>query len=651
MNQDQDLNQSDDLPNSNQSAGLPPANDVTIWRFAFLGLLVVGVILYIYQSWVAIHTLRSPMDEGSFVVKGLAFASGKYAPYQPDGFWLNKMPLSFLIPGWVLQFFEPGIAATRYFALVISILFLAGMYLMIRRETNLFLAVGALWIYALNPIAIKTYATATSQGLAACLLVWSLFFFFGKDRKSWQIVVGSGLASLVVLTRENLLPVLFFVWIYIFIRYRKSFWLAVTASLIPLVFFHILYYPEIFKNWITWIPSQTIRTTISAWIGVDSLNDHAAIDTDPLIFSRIVSFLEGIRTYLVIFLGSALGLLALNRKVKMKRCFEMLSLMALFIILVGLHAWASIGKSYCIYCFQNYLSFFIVIGVLILAIAIEETPWRDLPHPAMLFSWVWGLILVTIPFSSYKDFYTSNVFKWIHENFWNLPIPRVKNFHILDGTTTLQSMIINKFRLDIEQALKVIIPIFTLIVLILGVLLIAAFLFWRIKRTKCRTSAAKCWNHALQVSFAAVFMLSPTMFGGNASFAYQCQNNVFNSINQAGATLRELIPPGSSVDWRGTDTSILLLYPHNLTIYPPEINNYYSYSDNLDSKLLLKNGKWNAELSRQWFENSDFLIMDSRSQLKPDDVQLGDYYSRVGEDIILYSCSGESFWLKVYRKK
>lgn len=651
MNQDKNLN-----PSANKSKFMPSTHgatkgDARIVNSLLIGLMVVGGILFLYQSLVAIYTLRSPMDEGSFILKGLAFVRGQYIPYQPYGFWVNKMPLSFLIPGWVLHFFDPGITAARYFALFVSLLFLIGTFLLIRRETNLYLAVAAEWIFALHPIIIKTFATATSQGLAACLLVWSLYFFFGKNRKSWQITIGSILTAMLILTRENLLPVLLFLWIYVFVRYRKSFWLALAASLIPLIFFHILYFPEIMKNWITWIPSQTIREAISGWIGVDTLNDHSAMSTDQLIFSRIVSFLEGIRTYLVIFVGSTLGFLAINRKNKVKRRFEILSLMTLFMFLVGLHAWASIGKSYCIYCFQNYLSFFIVIGVLILALAFEETRWRNLQHPAWVFLLLLGGILLTLPLSSYKDFYTSSVFKWIHEHFWNLPIVRIRDFRILEGTSTLQSMVINKFHLDIEQALKVIIPAFTLFALMLIVLLVAAIIFWLIQRQTGRNSPAACWNRAILVLFVATFLLLPTMFGGNATFAYQCQNNVINSINQAGLTLREIIPPGSSVDWRGTETSILLMYPQNLIIYPPEINNYYSYSDNVDSDILLKNGKWNAELSRKWFENSDFLIMDSRSTLKPDDVQLDDYYNQVGEAIPLYECNNETFWIKVFRKK
>ena len=147
-----------------------------------------------------------------------------------------------------------------------------------------------------------------------------------------------------------------------------------------------------------------------------------------------------------------------------------------------------------------------------------------------------------------------------------------------------------------------------------------------------------------------VLLLSPTMLVGNSTFVYQCQNNIFTSLGAAGEKLKEIIPAESSIDWRAPNANILLLNFPDAIIYPPQLNGYYSYIQNPDSDLALKNGRWTPQLSRLWFENSDFLILDSQSKLLPDDVQLKDYYQEIEEGIPLYDCGKETFTIRVFKK-
>ena len=46
------------------------------------GLALLGGFVYLYQSWLYAHTQNSVLDEGSYLVKGFLFATGKYWPYQ-----------------------------------------------------------------------------------------------------------------------------------------------------------------------------------------------------------------------------------------------------------------------------------------------------------------------------------------------------------------------------------------------------------------------------------------------------------------------------------------------------------------------------------------------------------------------------------------
>lgn len=607
--------------------------------------------LYTLQTWWAIHTLRSPMDEGAFIYKGLAYASGQFSPYQPYSFWLSKMPFSYLIPGWVLQFFTPGIANTRYFAMALSLLFLLGLFLLLHRESNLYLALACIWVLALNPALIKTYAVANSQGLAACILIWSFYFFYGQRRQPWQIAVGALLAAILVVTRENLLPVLLFVWIYTFVRYRKSFWLAIFASLLPLVLVHAIFFPNIFANWFSWVPSNSLRVALYRLLQIDQLTDHRLNTGNPLVFSRITAFMEGIRTYLVIFLGVLLGWAAyLGNRIKQRR-FDFYSLLTLFGLLVVMHAWASVGKDYCIYCFQNYLAFFIALGLLLIAMAASQNGAQLLKHPfwLLLFSLIGAG--VSVVFSTFKDFYKTSLFEWMYENLWKFPLPRMQAFRRLEGSTDLKSLLINKFGWEVDVSLKVIYPMISMLLLMVLIFLVAAFIFWLFQRKLALRNQSLFWNRALLALFVLTLLLSPTMLVGNGRFVYQCQNDVFVSLEAAGQQLRTLIPAGSSLDWRATDATILLLDLPDVRTYPPQLNGYYSYIENDNADLALKNGRWTPALSREWLQTSDFLVLDSHTKVQPNDVQLGDYYSQAGEGIYLYSCGEETYWLTVYRKK
>ena len=76
-------------------------------------------------------------------------------------------------------------------------------------------AAAALWALALNPVGIKTYSQAISQVLVACVLVWVCAFTLGRERKNAELVMGAALAGGLILIRENMLPVLPFILLYI----------------------------------------------------------------------------------------------------------------------------------------------------------------------------------------------------------------------------------------------------------------------------------------------------------------------------------------------------------------------------------------------------------------------------------------------------
>jgi len=179
-------------------------------------LAILGGILYAAQSWAYAHTQSSILDEGAYLLKGYLFATGKYTPFQEYGPWSNHMPFSFLIPGYAQIIFGPGLRTGRYFAFAIGLVTLLGIWMLARRLGNRWWAVVAVWLVALNIPLIKTFSVMASQGLVACMFVWVLVLALGKQRPTWQILLGTALAGLMMLTRINLTPVLPLLILYIF---------------------------------------------------------------------------------------------------------------------------------------------------------------------------------------------------------------------------------------------------------------------------------------------------------------------------------------------------------------------------------------------------------------------------------------------------
>ena len=112
----------------------------------------LGVLLYVLQSSLYIHQIIPTLDEGGYLYKGYLFATGVYKPYQDFGPLTNKMPLSFLIPGWVQAVFGPGLRSGRYFAIFLGVLMLLGLWLAVRRLSGHWWAAAVVWAVAIDPI-------------------------------------------------------------------------------------------------------------------------------------------------------------------------------------------------------------------------------------------------------------------------------------------------------------------------------------------------------------------------------------------------------------------------------------------------------------------------------------------------------------------
>ena len=186
----------------------------------FIGLFLgVVVLIFLFLAFTFAHQLPSRVDEGSFLIKGYYYITGRYKPFQDYGPWTNNMPLAYYIPGLAQTIFGPGLKTGRYFAIFLTILNLTGIWILINRLKGKWWALFGVLVLSINPAVIGIYVQAISEGIVACLLTWALVFLIGEKRKLWQIALGAFFCSLTTLTRQNMVVLLPFAVVY-------AFWLA-----------------------------------------------------------------------------------------------------------------------------------------------------------------------------------------------------------------------------------------------------------------------------------------------------------------------------------------------------------------------------------------------------------------------------------------
>jgi hypothetical protein len=340
------------------------------WLAEVIALL--GSFWYLIQSWGYAHTQASVLDEGLYLYKGYLFVSGKYWPFQDFGPLTNHMPLAFLIPGYVQKLFGFGIRTGRYFSIALGMLMLLGLWVVARRLGGRWWATIAVWVVALNPMFSKLYSVAVPQVLIAFLLMWMLVLTLDEARPAWQLVLGSVIAGLILLTRINLAPVLPILLIYIWWQHGlKACIPAATAGILTVAIGHIVYWPNILKLWAEWLPSS-LTPFLEPWRAMGG----GELFWNPIFTSRarFESFFEGVRLYFVPIVAvlSVWLLWPTRENLKRKTSFKIgVFLSVLFGTLFLLHAWASIGLDYCVSCFRRYLAFFCPLGIVLIISAFD----------------------------------------------------------------------------------------------------------------------------------------------------------------------------------------------------------------------------------------------------------------------------------------
>ncbi|HSL46785.1 MAG TPA: hypothetical protein VK897_25335 [Anaerolineales bacterium] len=562
-----------------------------------LVLTVAGFATYIVQAIDTARTKTSFLDEGLYVYKGWLFATGQYVPFQDYGLWTNHAVLSFLIPGYIQKWFGPGLDVARYFMIVLAVLTLLSMWVFARRWGGQWWAAASVWVIALNPAEVKVYTLALSEGLIAIMLAWMLVFTVGIKRPLWQILLGSGLAGLMILTRENMIFVLPLLFLYLLWQYGwKIGFLGLASGLFVFAIGTLWYWPEVLYLWSVRLPTPAAQV-ISEHAPPPTAYGERVIEIEVAnLYRTFLYFWLTFRLHFVTLVSAVAVWLLWPLPTRLRltgRVKASIFLSVLLLVLLGAHMQASLFGNFCVSCILLYVGYFDFVGFLLLVVA-----YRFLVKDLSAFRRTVILILIAISIISIG----STTHEDLSSAFARTIIERLDRVYVWNAMLNLTGLPhLMLFRVS-----------FVLFVSFLVVGLFAFGLLW----TRRFFADRREWSRrvgliALNTVLILGLILSPTKVLGKGNDFFDCDgSNVLASYERAGEHLRSLIPPGSQVYWDGRINAIFLYLP-DVKVYPPQLNHLHSYFVGGDTDTLLRTGLWNDVLAKQWLAEADYVLIES----------------------------------------
>lgn len=606
-----------------------------IW-FAYL-LAIAGGVWFVMRAWELAQTLPSLVwDESMYLYKGYLFATGRYQPFADYGVWTNQMPVAFLIPGYIQKWYGPGVEVGRIYAVVVGSLALLGIWAAVRRSSNAWWAVGAVAVILSNPGIMQVFSQSFSQVLVTMFFAWMLFFGLGERRQDWEIALAAFFAGLAGMARINVLPALPLFLIYVYWRYdKRAGRIAMLAGLAPVVFFHVLYWPDILKIWAYWIPPELFPPIMdyrSPWREIFLPDNFSWLpfsgwwgDKTQLAWVGIRSFWHAIRANFVVFFGIIVTLLLYPWSTRHDRIYsekqkhkEVIYLLVSFWVLFFVHLWAANGKSCQFVCFPGYILFFFVFGLVLVPLAASE--WQiDMP----VWKQVVGVVLIFVLLLTLEtnlDFPYDNFRLDLIQNTFDLEIPRfngeqgennsVKLFQVLENKFGYDHYPLRRFILYDPQA--AVILRYVKIALVVGAAIPIA---WRLVNLR-RRRVDKRINFgffALMFTLAAGIVFGGGRLFGNVMTRDTCPTSIIADYERVGNQLSRYISDGDQIFYRVKPDMLLLELPE-VEIYPPQLNFLYTYVDDPYAGInsLTRFSWWNPVLKEEWLAASDYVLVESR---------------------------------------
>ncbi len=558
----------------------------------------VGAILYLIQAIIYAHTTVSSLDEGSYLIKGMFYLNGVYKPFEPYGPLTNKAPFAFLIPGIAEYLFGAGLRTGRYFSIFLGLLTIFGVWITARRWTNNWLAAFTVWIFALSPMIIKLHARAVSEVIIACILAWICVLVLDKERPLWQVILASALAAIAVFTRQNMAPILPFLILYTFWQHgkQKGLWAFAAGSFFFLAF-HVFYWPRVMTIWAPWLPENLTPFLDPFRIPTDSV---PIWDPNIDFWNRLNSFFQGLRYHFIPLLGGLFGLILLPPRADWRSAPAMRAAVFLavsYFVLAAMHGWAAIASQYesysCVFCFSNYLGFFDPLGILFFVIAFAYA-WNQNPNRVVKILSILVVLVVATGIGY-------SLFEQVGNGLLNLPIvPRVRSggigfVAIVDALTQGLDMPLVQVKRWISSSLGFLVGF--------AVLLASLFIWKRAQRSNFTLTLVNSF-------LVAGFALSPVLHLGESRL--DCNTDIIRDHEELGSYLASIIPAGSLVYWDGGNAYTPMIYVPKARIFPPQINDGYTFHIGGDPDVLYYFSHWNAELDARWRAEADIFIIEAK---------------------------------------
>lgn len=559
----------------------------------------LGALLYLTQAVIYAYTTASSLDEGSYLLKGILYLRGVYQPFEPYGPLTNKAPFAFLIPGFVEFLFGPGLRAGRFFSVFLGLLTVLGVWITARRWAGKWMAAGTVWVFALSPMIIKLHARTVSEVIIASMLAWVCVFVLDQERPLWQIILGSILAALAVLTRQNMILILPLLILYVFWQHgkQKGIW-SLAAGAFVFVAVHVYYWPNILTIWAPWLPD-----TLTPFLNPFRLPKDALPVWDPSIdfWNRMNALFQGIRYHFIAVIGGIFALIhfAPPRDWKSAPAMRAAVFLALsFFSLFAMHAWAALASQYesysCVFCFSNYLTFFDPLGILLFVIVFSTSPKLEYSRFVKIILPVFILLISAgIGFSLFEN---------VGSNLLNLPVPRIRAGQFLPGSMALADLL--KYGLDLSLP-EIKRTISSALGLLAGFGALAVSFFWQRRKKEVLFTPA-----LLNIYLIIGLTLSPVLHLGESGL--DCKQDLILANEQLGAYLSEVIPPDSLVYWDGGNAFTPMVYVPNVRIFPAQINDGYTYRIGGDPETLRRFSHWNSELDAEWKNSADVFIIEAK---------------------------------------
>jgi hypothetical protein len=540
------------------------------------------------------------MDEGTYLIKGLYIIRGIYTSFQDYGFWMNKMPFAFLIPGSVQYLFTPGIGTGRIFSVVLNIFMILGFFMTALRGLGKYWALTLVWIITLNTGLITYYSAATTQIQVAVILVWALFFLLGNNRKMWETIIATLLFCLIVLIRQNMVFMMPLLILYIFWKFgKREGWLSLGISILILGGYHLYYWPNIMRIWTPWLPEGITRLFLGEKFlqGSISQNVHG---TNMNLWSRSFAFVESFRVHGFIMLGLVVVwfLLPARKYWKSEPHYKDAVFTGItFLILTIMHLWASVLQNACVFCYSGYVAFFSPMGAIFVALCLQSakginSKWQEISGYLLM-----SLFFFGFGYSNYYD-----LLKWVPD----IPFFRIKDKRILTGQTEIWRLLHNKFNWSFENLERILPAFFALGIFILIVFL----LFVATRRRKRLDPSFSMTPWLLSGSMILIIVLSIFPIPGSAKAGEVCSDNIISGYQKVADELIPLIPQHSTIYWENSTSPIPLLYLNYVSIYPAQMDHQFNRLVDGDSDLINLYGYWNDTLAAQWREEADYLLIE-----------------------------------------